>query len=272
MGNLVEKAIQYAILAHSRVNHLRKYNQQPYGIHLKAVAKLVSSVTEDEVVIAAAWLHDTVEDTPATFEDIEKEFGTEVMELVKEVTNISREFDPRQILDFEASLADVIHVLKQFTFCFISVDGHIFGVISREDIEKPVVRMWIFGIITTIEMIVVSLIRRKWPDDEWVDRLSAGRVEKARQMQSERLRRGLGADLLDCLQFSDKMQIALKEPSFLEGVGFSSVSTAQKAVSELESLRNDLAHGQNIAQHDWFTIARLARWIEQMYGTWHEGG
>ena len=63
---LVDRARTYATEAHQRINHRRKYNNEPYHVHLSAVAKLVASVTDDEEVIAAAWLHDTVEDTQAT--------------------------------------------------------------------------------------------------------------------------------------------------------------------------------------------------------------
>ena len=62
---------------------------------------------------------------------------------------------PLQVLSHESSLADVIHVLTDFTFCFVSIDGSIVGVIRREDIEKPVVRMWLFGIIILMEIFMV---------------------------------------------------------------------------------------------------------------------
>ena len=91
--DLVDRARFYATEAHQRINHRRKYNNEPYHVHLSAVAKLVASVTDDKEVIAAAWLHDTVEDTQATLEDIEETFGMPVAELVEELTDISRPGD-----------------------------------------------------------------------------------------------------------------------------------------------------------------------------------
>ena len=79
--------------------------------------------------------------------------------------------------------------------------------------------MWLFGIIILIEVQVVELIRARWPDDSWTALVSEGRLEKARQLQGERLRRGLPADLLDCLQFADKLQIALQDPAFVDAPG-----------------------------------------------------
>ena len=91
--DLVDRARIYATEEHQRINHRRKYNNEPYHVHLSAVAKLVASVTDDKEVIAAAWLHDTVEDTQATLEDIEETFGMPVAELVEELTDISRPGD-----------------------------------------------------------------------------------------------------------------------------------------------------------------------------------
>lgn len=94
---LVEKAKQFATIAHKRINQLRKYNNQPYTVHLSSVANIVASVTDDEEMIAAAWLHDVVEDTPATLYDVEKEFGTGVAELVENLTDISKPGDGNRL-------------------------------------------------------------------------------------------------------------------------------------------------------------------------------
>jgi hypothetical protein len=446
LQELVKKAGCYATSAHARINQLRKYTLQPYDVHLRAVAGLVASVSGDEAMIAASWLHDVVEDTPATFDDLEREFGADVMNLVKELTDVSRPgdgnrairkaidrqhlaaaspraktikladvmdncrdicrhdpkfgrvyltemkalmevlregdqrlyakameviadcsvklgvksqpgsyidnrlsgvisgkramagqhgirlfteafaardimeqllsfdaeslprlyddeavrpavplvgiringvvtgyltredlstgaaqqirpFDNRQAIDLETSIVDVIHILTHFTFCFVTFDGAVIGLISREDIEKPVVRMWLFGIIILMEMLIVEQIRSKWPEGDWASQLSDGRLDKARQLQAERKRRGLNADLLDCLQFSDKLQVIFQHPGFMEMTGFSSMAAAKRAMKDLESLRNNLAHGQDITRHDWPQIIRLARRIQQLYGT-----
>ncbi len=62
---------------------------EPYINHPIAVAHLIASVgrVTDSLTLAAALLHDTVEDTDATFEDIEREFGAEVRGVVAELTD-----------------------------------------------------------------------------------------------------------------------------------------------------------------------------------------
>jgi hypothetical protein len=442
MSTLCEKARNYAISAHARINQLRKYTFQPYDVHLKAVAELVAMVTDDQEIIAAAWLHDTVEDTPATFEDIEREFGHGVSRLVMDMTDISRpadgnrlirkeidrdhtalasahaktikladlidncldicrhdpafgalflremvdlltvlhegdqrlyrkaqrtveqsakklkieipqptedtygEFSPKnqylklagdhgirlfttafsardilevlpvfdsrmikssfinelsshnsgavgvrekghirsymldeeirsgqiiirtiekqQQVSLDTTLATVIHILTRFSCCFVTINDEPVGVITRNDIEKPVVRMWLFGIIILIEMLLTKDIRFRWENEEWVGFLSEGRIEKAKELQKMRDERGTKADLLDCLQFSDKLQIALNEPDFQEASGFLSNKAARRAIKDLEALRNNLAHGQDITSQDWPPIARLAKRIQEM--------
>lgn len=86
---LVEKAKAFAHKVHGSINHQRKYTGEPYTNHLESVATLVAEVTSDQEMIAAAWLHDTIEDTPTTFEDIEQEFGNRVATLVSELTDVS---------------------------------------------------------------------------------------------------------------------------------------------------------------------------------------
>ena len=93
MEQLVKSAQQYATQAHSQINHLRKYTNQPYQVHLKRVAQIVSEVTDDPEIIAAAWLHDTVEAAPATFEDIELKFGAREVKFVVDLTDVSRPSD-----------------------------------------------------------------------------------------------------------------------------------------------------------------------------------
>jgi len=441
MNDLVNKAKAYATGAHQRISHTRKYSNEPYHVHLKAVAEIVASVTDDPETIAAAWLHDTVEDTPATLQQIEKEFGTDIAELVEELTDVSKPSDgnravrkemdrqhlaqasakaktvkladlidnckditrhdsrfapvyleemsallkvlqegdehlveiahkvykksiaklsnadtpadtdvslqayksagfhtpqfqrmfsesftaqdiaepllsfdmnapckavkkhmqqqhqdmvgirnggtvigyvrqvdlsdggcadhlrhlsANRIVDGNTSLSDVIHVLTRHDYCFVSILGQVMAVICRDDFNKPMVRMWLFGIVTMMEMGLARLIEDRFPDDSWQQHMSAGRLEKVKQMHEERQRRNLNSRLLDCMQFSDKGYLLIGDPQSLKALGFESRSVARKAIKELESLRNHLAHAQDIVSHDWAQIARMSQRLSKL--------
>ena len=83
----IEKAYKFASHAHRK--QMRKSGEM-YITHPLAVARIACSLKLDQASIVAAILHDTVEDTEVTLEDIEKEFGEEVMRIVDGLTKISK--------------------------------------------------------------------------------------------------------------------------------------------------------------------------------------
>jgi len=391
MIDLVARAREFAIREHRRIDHRRKYSKQPYDVHLKAVADLVAGVTDDAETIAAAWLHDVVEDTPITLDDVAREFGGAVARLVDELTDVSRPGDgnravrkaidrahlaaaspraktikladltdnaadicrhdaafgrvflgemeallgvlgegdptlmtkaramharwrahvesekagesapqrqtrwqddevrsawkllntfsvadlarpsppvdesriaPEQVIEGGAPISVMVHVLTRHAQAFVRTSDRITGVLSREDLEKPIGRMWLFGIVTLVEFDFIRRIRARWPDDSWAALLSAGRLDKARELQAERARRGQPADLLDCLQLADKGAILIHDPDVLRDWGYISKKSAKAALQDIQSLRNHLAHSQAIVAHHWHQIAGLSRRLD----------
>ncbi len=84
---LIRKAYEYAKKNHG--DQLRK-SGEPYIIHPLQVAYTLADLGLDENTICAGLLHDVIEDTPITHEDIEKEFGTEIAEMVEGVTKLGK--------------------------------------------------------------------------------------------------------------------------------------------------------------------------------------
>lgn len=87
---LILKARTFAVAAHAAVAQLRKYTNEPYIVHPAEVMNIVSTVPHTPEMLAAAWLHDVVEDTGVTLEIIRQEFGDKVAELVGWLTDVSR--------------------------------------------------------------------------------------------------------------------------------------------------------------------------------------
>ncbi|HEX2792294.1 MAG TPA: HD domain-containing protein [Candidatus Paceibacterota bacterium] len=84
---LVEKAYEFAKKAHD--GHAR-YSGEPYFIHPAAVARHLAELGMDAETIAAALMHDAIEDAKATSEEVEREFGPEVLFLVEGVTKLGK--------------------------------------------------------------------------------------------------------------------------------------------------------------------------------------
>lgn len=93
MMNMLEEAIIYATVLHQ--GKVRKLNGVPFILHPMEVAQILSTMTDDQEIITAGLLHDVVEDTDGTLEEIEKRFGKRVAFLVaseseKEYTDEAR--------------------------------------------------------------------------------------------------------------------------------------------------------------------------------------
>jgi len=82
---ILEKALAYSIDAHQ---HQFRKSGEPYIIHPILVSSIVSSITSDESMAIAALLHDVVEDTPRSIDEIRELFGKDVAHLVEGLTKI----------------------------------------------------------------------------------------------------------------------------------------------------------------------------------------
>lgn len=92
--NKVERARIFATAAHAAVDQRRKYTNEPYIVHPTEVAAIVAGVPgATPEMIAAAWLHDVVEDTQVTEQVIREEFGDAVADIVMWLTDVSRPED-----------------------------------------------------------------------------------------------------------------------------------------------------------------------------------
>ena len=167
------------------------------------------------------------------------------------------------VIDESESLADLILRLRDRQRLFVRVFGRPGGIVSRTDLEKPAVRMWLFGMITLMEMRFTSLIDLL-PDDVWQNLLSENRLEKARWLQAERRKRHSHVRLVECLQFADKAQVIARSPALRERTRASSRREVEQIARKLEQLRNHLAHAQEITLTSWDTIVLLAENLDDV--------
>jgi (p)ppGpp synthase/HD superfamily hydrolase len=91
---LSHRALEFATEAHRGQD--RKYGAGPYITHPIEVAEIVGAVTDDEVTIAAAFLHDVVEDCGVSEAHIREAFGDEVAAVVRFVTGVATKADGKR--------------------------------------------------------------------------------------------------------------------------------------------------------------------------------
>ena len=84
---LIQKAVEYADTKHQ---HQKRKDGSPYIIHPLAVAEIVTEIGLDQDSVLGALLHDCIEDTDASHDDIAQIFGETVAELVEGVTKLTK--------------------------------------------------------------------------------------------------------------------------------------------------------------------------------------
>ena len=87
--SILDKAIVFAVKAHAGT--ARRGKTFPYIVHPMEAVEIVATMTSDQELLAAAVLHDTVEDTEVSLNDIRREFGPRVAKLVEEESDVLME-------------------------------------------------------------------------------------------------------------------------------------------------------------------------------------
>lgn len=110
--------------------------------------------------------------------------------------------------------------------------------------------MLTFSLISLLEMYLVSVIREIYPNDSWKDTLSVNRLEKTQEMWHTRLEKNEALTLLDSTQLADKGTVVKNTPELREQLGFESKNKCNEFFSNIEELRNNTAHSQEVIYHD----------------------
>ena len=87
--NILDRAVIFAVKAHAGTE--RRGKGFPYLVHLMEAVEIVATITPDQELLAAAMLHDTVEDTDVTIEDLRHEFGDRIARIVEAESDVRLE-------------------------------------------------------------------------------------------------------------------------------------------------------------------------------------
>jgi hypothetical protein len=175
-------------------------------------------------------------------------------------------FDHQTVLSENTPLLRAFEMLRDKPRFFVTVLDDVWGIVTRGDLHKAPFRMWLFGLISLLEMQLLRLIRAAYPDERWKALLSKPRLEQAKSILANRKRRNEAIDLADCLQLADKRTIVAKSEALRHALGLESRSKVDKVLAGLEKLRNDLAHAQDVISGRWPLVIDLALTAEDLLG------
>ncbi len=173
-------------------------------------------------------------------------------------------FEPHLQVDEVLPIPDVLRLLRDSPRVFVVVMGYVSGIVTKGDLQKAPVTMYLFGTLSLLEMQLLRLIRTAFPEDSWKEHLSPKRIDNAIRLLTDRHRRNEATDLADCLQFADKATIVAKCRELREALGFRSARDAEALLSKLQRLRDALAHAQDIVTGRWPELVNLLESAEQV--------
>lgn len=182
-----------------------------------------------------------------------------------ELGNWVRQFDEAtEIVQEHDTLTTVLQRLAATPIVYVRMMGEVSGIITKGDLQKAPVRLWLFGLLSLLEMHFLRLIRASFGDGSWTSSLSAERLSKAQGLLRERQRRNEAIDLADCLQFADKAKIVSAAERLRLALGFESRHAFDHLTEELKRLRDQLAHSNDIIGDNWPRLPSLASDLEAL--------
>ena len=143
-----------------------------------------------------------------------------------------------------AALTDVLEALRHTPFVFVSHRHHVTGIVTRADLQQPVVGLLVLGMVLSFEAAVDILVERT-AGDSWMELLSEERATRVIEMHTER--RAVDADLdpLRCLNLDDRLTLARKLDLHTV-LGFDAKQGLRAWAGRESRIRDHLAHGDTL--------------------------
>jgi hypothetical protein len=173
-------------------------------------------------------------------------------------------FDEQVTLEASAGMPTVIKALEDTERIFLTIFGVVAGLLRKEDLEKPAARMWLFGMISVIEMSVTEAIKKRFKDDSWQGLVSPARLLKAQALFEERKESNVPCDLISCLQLIDKGTVFMKDLKLRSTTVYESRRSGERDVKRIVRLRNHLAHSHHLMPDNWDAILTLAKRFQRI--------
>jgi predicted transcriptional regulator len=168
------------------------------------------------------------------------------------IENFTKKIEIQNVISDSTPISRLLNILLKEPFAFVLVEENINGIITRADINKPIVRIYLFGIISLFEMHINFWIKDFYDNESWKEILKKERLTEAKDIYE--LRKGKNEDLslLECIQLCDKKVILKSTIDFQKKFDFSK-NQIERLLKNVEKIRNELVHSQNsiISNLEW---------------------
>jgi len=178
----------------------------------------------------------------------------------------TRPMSAEHLISDATPLGDLLTVLRTKERVFVLVGSEVKGIVTRADLNKPPVRVYLFGLVSFLEMHLRFWVRTSYGEDSWKEKLKKARLKAANKLQTMRRARNEEITLLDCLQFCDKRDLLLARTDLRAKLGLGSKKQAESLLKKAENLRDLLAHSQQdlVQGASWQALIELIERIEAL--------
>lgn len=169
-------------------------------------------------------------------------------------------FSPRELVSDSTPLIQLLHIFKKTNRVFVLENNSINKLITHADLQKPPIRMLIFGYITLLEMRLSDIILHRFGGESWYPMISEDRLHKANQLYERRVEKNEEINLIECLQISDKFDIIHKDEELRAFFQIPSKSKGKKDANAIRKLRDKISHANELGlDMSWIEIIEVVQ-------------
>lgn len=205
-------------------------------------------------------------DTLGVVDENEQKLGYVVQEKlgVNPIINYIEQFKIPFVISESTPLSELFEILLDKEYVYVLCKNSVDGIVTRADINKPIVRIYLFGLISLFELHLNFWITESYAEESWKKILNPARIELAENIYIERRGNNLQLTLLECIQICDKREILRATQKFIEDFKFSKKGF-EKLLKNVEKIRNELAHSQNsiISNLEWAEFVNAIKSLKE---------
>lgn len=165
-----------------------------------------------------------------------------------------QEIPSAKVIDEDTSLVHLVNLLEEVESKYVSSKGKVVGIITRADLNKPIPRVYLFGVISLVELHLNFWVNHFHPNESWLDALSDDRQKGVIDMHNKKRRNDQYLSFIDCAQLCDKKDLLAENEQFRALHDFSK-NKFKQFMERLEALRNEIAHSQSTINIEWSKIS-----------------
>jgi hypothetical protein len=174
---------------------------------------------------------------------------------------------PTHIISSNTRIGHAMPIICKNGFTLLLEENKLTGIVTISDLEKPPVKMWVYGQLNILEILFKTIIRQFYPNDSCIDLLSDNRKTMILTVFNEKSELNEDIDIVECLYFSDISSILQKSKNIRKLIFKDDVKTGiknLKSISKPKGIRNIIAHSDSIHKYmEWSRFSELMAFIEQ---------